>query len=303
MNPSRPLGEGPHSPLTELPKRERFLHSGPEASAPLPMFGGGLEAEPAAAPEADRSTVPRVLVVDDNSVNQKVAALLLERLGCQVEVAGDGAEAVELVRRLPFNVVFMDCMMPKMDGYEATAAIRAMPGPVARTPIVAMTANAMQGDRERCLAAGMDDYLSKPVRQDQLRDALARWAPDTAAAGPAPPIEVAVLEDIRELQEEGRPDLVGECIEHFLSTLPAHRAAIRRALGDSDLERLRAAADALKGGAAYIGAAELVRLCGELRMAALSGDLMTASSRCAALEAEADRAAGFLTLRRRVPAG
>ncbi len=250
-----------------------------------------------AAPE--QGSGPRVLVVDDNSVNQKVAARMLGRIGCRVDVAANGLEAVDMVRKLPYAVVFMDCMMPEMDGYEATAAIRALPGPVARTPIVAMTANAMQGDREHCLAAGMDDYLSKPVRQDQLQDAVYRWAPaDTAPACPAPPVDTAVLENFRQLQEEGQPDVVVEFIDLFLGDLPARRKAIRLALSDGDAERVRATAHALKSSAAYIGAAELARLCKEVEMAARAGDLLAAATRGADLETEAERTAVFLAMRR-----
>jgi len=117
----------------------------------------------------------RVLVVDDSTTNQLVAAVILERLGCEVQFAANGAEALEFIAQEPFQVVFMDCMMPVMDGYEATEAIRRLPGSAGRTPIVAITAAAMPGDRERCLAAGMDDYLSKPVWPEQLEKALIRW--------------------------------------------------------------------------------------------------------------------------------
>jgi CheY-like chemotaxis protein/HPt (histidine-containing phosphotransfer) domain-containing protein len=224
---------------------------------------------------------------------------MLGRIGCRVDVAGNGLEAVEKVRQQTYAVVFMDCMMPEMDGYEATAAIRAMPGPVSRTPVVAMTANAMQGDREHCLAAGMDDYLSKPVRQDQLQEALKRWAPDKSVATPAvPPVDVDVLEGFRQLQEEGQPDVVVEFIDLFLGDLPARRKAIRLALSDGDPERVRAAAHALKSSAAYIGAAELARLCKEVEMAGRNGDLLSAAARSLDLEAEADRATSFLMLRR-----
>jgi len=250
-----------------------------------------------AAPE--QGSGPRVLVVDDNSVNQKVAARMLGRIGCRVDVAGNGLEAVDMLRKLPYSVVFMDCMMPEMDGYEATAAIRAMPGPVARTPIVAMTANAMQGDREHCLAAGMDDYLSKPVRQEQLQEAVNRWAPDNAPPiASVPPVDTTVLEGFRQLQEEGQPDVVIEFIDLFLGDLPARRTAIRLALSDGDVERVRAAAHALKSSAAYIGAAELARLCKEVEMAARNGDLVTAAGRGADLEREAERAATFLATQR-----
>jgi signal transduction histidine kinase/ActR/RegA family two-component response regulator len=119
----------------------------------------------------------RVLLVEDNPVNQKVAGRMLERLGCTVELAEDGRAAVERLRGARVDLVFMDCQMPVMDGFEATRAIRrAESGQGRRVPIVAMTAHAMASDREACLAAGMDDYLAKPIRADLLRETLERWA-------------------------------------------------------------------------------------------------------------------------------
>jgi signal transduction histidine kinase/DNA-binding response OmpR family regulator len=119
----------------------------------------------------------RVLLVEDNPVNQKVAGRMLERLGCTVELAEDGRAAVERLRGARFDLIFMDCQMPVMDGFEATRAIRrAESGQGRRVPIVAMTAHAMASDREACLAAGMDDYLAKPIRADLLRETLERWA-------------------------------------------------------------------------------------------------------------------------------
>jgi signal transduction histidine kinase/CheY-like chemotaxis protein len=116
----------------------------------------------------------RVLVVEDNAVNQMVAARLLEKLGCRVDVAANGREAVEMVGLLPYDAIFMDCQMPEMDGFEATQEIRRREGSSVRRPIIAMTANAMQGDRERCLDVGMDDYVSKPIRKADLTAALKR---------------------------------------------------------------------------------------------------------------------------------
>lgn len=114
----------------------------------------------------------RVLVVDDNAVNQTVAVRLLEKLGCRVDVAANGREAIEMVGLLPYDVIFMDCQMPEMDGFEATREIRKHEGLRAHRPIIAMTANVMPGDRERCLEAGMDDYISKPMRKTDLKEAL-----------------------------------------------------------------------------------------------------------------------------------
>jgi CheY-like chemotaxis protein len=116
----------------------------------------------------------RILIVEDNAVNQMIAARLLEKLGCRVDVAANGREAVEMAGLLPYDAIFMDCQMPEMDGFEATQEIRSREGPSVHRPIIAMTANAMQGDRERCLNAGMDDYISKPIRKADLNEALER---------------------------------------------------------------------------------------------------------------------------------
>ncbi len=117
----------------------------------------------------------RVLLAEDNVVNQKVAVRMLERFGCRVDVAGNGVEAIEMHARFGYDVIFMDWQMPEMDGVEATRQLRGN-ARVRRAPIIAMTANTMQGDREACLAAGMDDYVSKPFQPDRLRDVLVRWA-------------------------------------------------------------------------------------------------------------------------------
>ncbi len=119
----------------------------------------------------------RVLLVEDNPVNQKVANLMLERIGCSVDSVANGLEAIEAFTRLPYDLVLMDCQMPEMDGYEATRMIRTMENSGRRTPVIALTANAMKGDRDRCLASGMDDYLSKPVDRKQLEQTIRRWAP------------------------------------------------------------------------------------------------------------------------------
>jgi CheY-like chemotaxis protein len=135
----------------------------------LPSRGAGRRAE-APAPLLAR-------VVEDNVVNQKVAVRLLEKLGCRVDVAANGLEAVELLAELAYDVVFMDCQMPEMDGFEATRVIRQREASSGQphVPIIAMTANAMQGDSEQCLAAGMDDYLSKPVSFEALATAARKW--------------------------------------------------------------------------------------------------------------------------------
>jgi CheY-like chemotaxis protein len=118
----------------------------------------------------------RVLVAEDNVVNQKVAIRMLEKLGLRADVAGNGREAVEMLRILPYDIVFMDCQMPEMNGYEAIGEIRHREHPNRHVPVIAMTADAIAGSRERCIEAGMDDYIAKPVKMEALIDALKRWA-------------------------------------------------------------------------------------------------------------------------------
>ncbi len=125
----------------------------------------------------DETGVPlaRVLVAEDNPVNQAVAVKMLERAGVSADVAHDGRQAVEMLAGSNYSAVFMDCQMPRLDGYGATAEIRRLEGSERDTPIIAMTAHAMKGDRERCFEAGMEDYLAKPVRPAQLRSMIERW--------------------------------------------------------------------------------------------------------------------------------
>jgi PAS domain S-box-containing protein len=128
-------------------------------------------------------TAPLLLVAEDNSVNQIIAVAALERCGCRVEVVGDGRQALEALSTRRYDAVLMDCQMPEMDGYEATAELRRRENGDRHTPVIAMTAHAMAGDRENCLEAGMDDYISKPMRRQELVDTLQRWIPpDTATA-------------------------------------------------------------------------------------------------------------------------
>jgi two-component system sensor histidine kinase/response regulator len=136
---------------------------------------GLLALQSATQPAGQLVCIRRVLLAEDNVVNQKVAVRILERLHAQVEVAANGVEALAAANRVAFDLILMDCQMPEMDGFQATAAIRASQGPSRKTPIIALTANAMQGDRERCVDAGMDDYLPKPVRSDELARMLEKW--------------------------------------------------------------------------------------------------------------------------------
>jgi CheY-like chemotaxis protein len=137
--------------------------------------------------------VPIVLVVEDNAINQRIARMQLEELGYRVHVVNNGSEAVEAAARLRYDVILMDCSMPVVDGYEATARIRKHEAAIGRrTPIIALTAQSMPGDRERCLACGMDDYLSKPASKEDLGKTVSHWvkkscrSTGTGAAGGMP---------------------------------------------------------------------------------------------------------------------
>ncbi|MCU0126503.1 ATP-binding protein [Pseudomonas vlassakiae] len=153
---------------------------------PLPLASTVPETLPGnSAASAPLQVGKRILLVEDNPVNQSVIEAMLRSLGMEVSVAHDGLQAVELVNQQPFAAVLMDCRLPQLDGYEATRRIRLLPA-CAQLPIIALTANALQGDRERCMAAGMNDYLSKPFRRTELQRVLQRWLPGrTAATGDA----------------------------------------------------------------------------------------------------------------------
>ena len=144
---------------------------------PEPPAGDGTSPAPPLALKG------RLLVVEDNAINQAVAKGMLARLSYGCDVAGNGIEALEALERQTYQAVLMDCQMPEMDGFEATAEIRRRQRAMSHVPIIAMTAGALVEDRERCLAAGMDDYLPKPIRVSELERGLSRWRPDTAASG------------------------------------------------------------------------------------------------------------------------
>jgi signal transduction histidine kinase/DNA-binding response OmpR family regulator len=175
-------------PVRRAQLRDALLAALGEDDAATPHAAAPTTAVAVDAPAA--AGRPRILVAEDNPVNQQLARAMLLRLGHQADCVGNGVEAVESVARVPYDLVLMDCQMPVMDGFEATRTIREREGDARHTVIVAVTANAMTGDRERCLAAGMDDYLAKPFRAADLSRVLERWVPATsavAAAGEPPP--------------------------------------------------------------------------------------------------------------------
>jgi PAS domain S-box-containing protein len=238
-----------------------------------------------------------VLVVDDIAINQKVAVRMLESLGHRADVAADGAEAVEAWARVPYDLILMDCRMPVMDGYEATQAIRAAEAAGRRTPIVAMTASAMAADRQRCLDAGMDDFLSKPVQLVDVGHKVNLWlrrrtapgepvegapipAPDLAAGLPV--LDAAVLAELRSLGAEFLTSLA----EVFVGAVPGLLADLRAGAQNADTVKFSRSAHALRGSAANMGGARVAALCARLEAAAAAGRLAEIEPDLLLLEAE-----------------
>lgn len=256
-------------------------------AAPFPMPGGERGKGPGPDPALGGR---RVLLAEDSLVNQDVARTMLETLGCVVETVTDGEDAVRATGRERFDLILMDCQMPRMDGFAATAAIRrAETGQGHRLPIVALTANAMAEDRDRCLAAGMDDYLAKPFELVQLQAVLRRWirpVPAGGGAGAAASLDGRALDQLRALQRAGTPSVLAKVIGLYDTEVPALLSAMRRAVTAGDADGLRRAAHKLKSTSATLGATRLTDLCRALE-AEPRIDADTAS-RLEAIEAEYD---------------
>jgi CheY-like chemotaxis protein/HPt (histidine-containing phosphotransfer) domain-containing protein len=229
----------------------------------------------------------KLLLVEDNAVNQKVTLGQLHKLGCHADCVGNGLEAVQAVETIPYEVVLMDCQMPEMDGFEATREIRrrealSVGGSARRKPvhIIALTANAMQGDRERCLEAGMNDYISKPVKRDDLQVAIDRWSSqnprqpagdtETSLTGSsvfnAEMLQAAAADDL-----EMTTGLVQIYLEDAGKTLPALEAACdARALAE-----VKGLAHRLRGSSATMGLEHMAKVLGKIELKAEQGSVET----------------------------
>ena len=261
----------------------------------------------------------RVLVVEDNEVNQAVAIGMLKQLGYHsIHTANNGREALDKVEQIHYDLIFMDMQMPVMDGYQATATLRereltlaaASSGTAApHTPVIALTANVMEGDRERCLEAGADDYLGKPFTPMDLGKLLQKWLPlpgtrDEVAGqltvpasvretpGPAPeqdngqpvelssaPIDQSVLDVIREMEDEDDPDMLAEILGLYLDKAPGLLTTMQAAIANMDTESLRVAAHTLKSSSANVGARVLSDMCRELEEMGRNSSLDNAATR------------------------
>jgi two-component system, sensor histidine kinase and response regulator len=251
----------------------------------------------------------RVLLAEDNGVNQVVARNMLKAIGCDYLIVPNGAEALKAVQKEHFDIVLMDCQMPVMDGYEATRAIRELETGAGhacgdRVPVVALTANALVGDAEQCLTAGMDAHLAKPYTRKQLVTILARWLPARLVKGgtdsqfdidgSALPAEAresvldqAALDNIRAVDEDG--SVLNEVLQMFLDEESSHMTALRAALARRDGGDLARSAHALKSASFNVGAKSLGEMCRRLERESKAGDLASADDLVAAIEATLDR--------------
>jgi len=228
--------------------------------------------EAAETPESRELGGARILVVEDNSINQEVLMLMLRLLGHSVDLAGDGREAIEAVQQRGYDLVLMDCQMPNVDGYAATAEIRRLETKGARLPIIAVTAYAGKGDRERCFAAGMDDFLGKPVDLDQLRSILHHWLKERAKATSCV-VDGAVLDGLRELESPSHPPLVNRLLSNWINRTPERLERMRQGLEQSDLEAIANEAHSMKSESGNLGAMAYSDLASRLQDAARNGDL------------------------------
>ncbi len=279
------------------------------------------QVQPASAPpgkgridrDLGRRMPLRILVAEDNVINQKVLLMLLQRIGYRADLAADGLEVIDCLKRQRYDVVLMDVQMPHLDGLEATRQIRRRWQGEESPRIIATTAAALSGDRERCLAAGMDDFVSKPIRAEDLQAALARGAralgreptpatdqrTDETSAAPAaacasedrgnPSDDLRVRTDIRLLE----PRMLREIINNFLDATIELEAKIRLAVDRQDPSALAAAAHELKGSSATVGAARMAEICKQLERGGHHGSLEGAGERLAELRRERDRVSTF----------
>jgi two-component system, sensor histidine kinase and response regulator len=258
------------------------------------------EERPAPQPTDRRLEGMRVLVAEDNAVNQMVALRMLEKMGCRAEAVADGAEAVAAIEGIPYHAILMDCQMPEMDGYEATAEVRRREAGTNRhIPIIAMTANAMAGDREKCLGAGMDDYIAKPVRPEQLRAALLRWLVDDRGQAASPDAKPRVpnqVLDLEQLRQSGGEDsaFAREILGEYLANLGPGIRDLESAARSGDAVKLKSHAHTLKGVSRTVGAMILGGIFEEIENRAVAGDVAGAKPAISRLPSEAARLRGFV---------
>ena len=284
----------------------------PEArDAPDAPDAQGATNGSSAEPVGDHGASDRILLAEDNPVNQRVAAAMLENLGLQFDVVADGAQAVKAAMETPYTAILMDGQMPILDGYQATSEIRRLQDDTQHTPIIAVTGSTMKSDQQRCVAAGMDDYLAKPLNVAALRDVLARWGlegsdPTTVgqASLPVSPnhvgldnlddpdravLDVGTVERLERLGQAAGEDLLGELAPVFLADADPRVVSLRQAIARDDAAAVVRSAHTLSGASANLGATVFARLSATLAADSSVGDLTGGEVLLDALEDELDR--------------
>ena len=254
----------------------------------VPRVGApALAGEPSA--EAGATSRKDILVVEDNVVNQKVAVGQLRSLGYDADVARSGNEALDAIRNQSYDLIFLDCQMPDIDGYDVARTIRSMEKGGRRVPIVAMTAHAMEGEREKCIASGMDDYLTKPVSMQRLSSVLVRWIGARA--------DVVDMEKMAGLQQlaKANPSFMRDITALFREDALVRLHELRDALHDANPERVSRAAHSLKSSSGNIGASRMYSLCATIESTAKQGNLDGIGEMVEQLATELERALAALS--------
>jgi len=249
-------------------------------------------------PAAKQDSKYNLLLVEDNATNQKLALAALQKLGYRADVAADGQQALEALEKKTYDLVLMDCQMPVMDGYEATRTIRSNPNKVHNPdlPIIAMTAHAMKGDREKCLRAGMDDYMTKPIQLNVIAATLDKWLPgagqghlaESAEEKEPRPCDVLDYQGLAELVG-GDANLVGDILNGFLNDLPEMIAGIKEGLQIADAASVQLGAHTLKGSSANVRAIALQQLAQQIELSAKGMDLENTALLVDQLQEQAER--------------
>ncbi len=270
----------------------------------LPVYKGPLPDAAEAAKEAFHGKLAsaalpeflKVLIVEDNKVNQMVAKTLLRKMNCHVEIAENGRIGVDMTADNKYDIIFMDCQMPVMDGFEATKAIRTGKGNNAGTAIVAMTANAMQGDKERCIAAGMNDYLSKPIKAAEVKAVMDKYCGRANMESSGARERMAqILEGIAPIDFEqamavvdGDIEMLGEIAELFFEEAPLLLERLEAAVAEGDQESAKREAHSFKGASGNMGAKRVQLIALESEMSAKNGDIEFVRLMLPLLKAELD---------------
>ncbi len=275
--------------ITKIEAGEQVVSDEVEALSPL---------SPSAAPLHAETPGARILLVEDNSVNQLLAVKLLEKAGHEIHIARNGRIACELLDESLFDLVLMDIQMPEMDGFEATARIRAK-NHQAHIPIIAMTANALTGDHEKCLAVGMDDYISKPLKAHELQTTVTRWTEQIQEKGmlsstlqreDSVPVEIEKLRQLTDNDEDFLRELVGL----YLEDTPLRLKKLRLAVETASAAEIKSEAHALKGASGNLSALGLQHLFAKLEQSAAKNELGQTVAELTAIEAEFARVLSYL---------